>query len=482
MKPKLHDAPPLLLAALVLSGCAALPSHRAIVDQHADLAQARVAIPLAFDAPMRTAPSGEIDLKQALRHALNHSPRVRQLAAELDQAYAAHDSARRLPNPRLHLERLRGLDGAATEIARELAVQLDGVLTLPARGAIARATLEATVLDAADALASLARETEAAWFAAIGAGLRAELAALDAATATLGAKLAQRYAQAGNLSARELAEAQREKVSAELKRVRAEVKALRARHALAALMGAEASADWRVPSALPAPVDGAWDFGELLALARDQRLDLRATQATLSASRTQRRATTAFGWLGELELGAADSREGDERRQGATLGFALPLFDQGQPARREARAAEAQAEAHRERIALKVSNQVDEASRALKLHFAAATTFAGALPAQAARVDQETNAELNFMLTDVFARVGSRRVLIAAHADYVSEVQAYWLAYIALKRAVGGALPNEPALPPLSIDLHELRVPSDPHEAHQHHGHDHHQHDAGDTP
>src|SRR5690606_12638693 len=118
-------------------------------------------------------------------------------------------------------------------------------------------------------------QVEAAWFEAVGAEQQARMREAAARAGEASAKLARRYHEAGNTSARALAgeEASASLLALAALSARAEAQAARSR--LNRLMGLDAARNhWVLPTTLPLPPAQDEDADALLRLAADSRLDI----------------------------------------------------------------------------------------------------------------------------------------------------------------------------------------------------------------
>ncbi|MFN9729571.1 MAG: TolC family protein [Pseudomonadota bacterium] len=426
----------------VLTGCAALP-HGVPADQtDTAIAQRLGAAPARDDAFVADLLRAALTPDAATRIALVRQPAVARRYAALGLARADLLETARIANPSLSLSFLDVVGGPGTTITRAIEQPLADLLTRPARLRLGEADYAAARDEAAAAIIDLALDVESQWFAAVGARQRADLAALRAELADAGAELAQRYADAGNFEPAELATRRAEAAIAALEAGEAGRAARRERRALQALLGLRPDESFDLPTRLPRLAADDPLPADLAGPAAAQRLDLAAAATRLA--REQRALELARRWrlLGEIDLGVERERGPDgSLERGPEIALAIPIFDQGQAgiARAEAELARATAELAAARAAL--AQEVDDAVEDLRAQRAAAETLiTHLLPARAAQVARLTEAN-NWMLASPFELIEARDAQFEAWATHVATVQAYWQARVALRRAVGGALP-----------------------------------------
>ncbi len=289
----------------------------------------------------------------------------------------------------------------------------------------------------------------AAWVAARGGRdaqdeqVKALRASLDAVEARLAGGLASRADQLRARAA--LAEAQLARDAAERDFAKAEA-------ALKQAVGMPQTQalvlDW---DSVPATgLDDSILLADLLAEAERQRPDLLALRATAARARAEAEAARAARWP-SLALNASAGRTfflEDDRAPSSTnsvgLTLSVPLFDGGRladtarAARRSAEAADAQADAQRETIALDVANAYQDARYAQ-------TARAGVVSQFASADESSRAAEARYK-----AGVGSLLEWLTAQADRArarqaqSQAESDWLAALSRLNHALGRLP--PAL------------------------------------
>lgn len=474
------------LALLGLGACATLPADRGRADVN-ELVAAREARTAAFaehdderaDALLAERLGRPLSADDAVEIAWLHSPRVRAALAELGLAAADFFDTTRPRNPTLSASRLGG--GDKTTLG--LSAVISDLLLHPARTRIGRARWRAALADAGAAMIQEAGEVRAAYYRHLGALQVAAMRAAVAEAADTSAELARRFRDAGNISALQLAREQAAATTARTQAAQARAERLATRMALAARLGLAGRTNrWRVPDRLPLPPADDADVDALLALAREQRLDLIAAREELDAGDDGAALARRLRWLGDVELGVEREREDGERQSGPTLALELPLFRQGQAG---VARAQAQLELARERsaqIELDIERDVRTGAARLATQREIIDAYRSALLPQREAIVAREQERYNFMLIGAFELIQARQQEYDAYQGYLEAVRDYWLARVELMHAVGGRLPGDdaaaesmPAIdellaPPARGEQHDPRQHDDPHAGHRQHG------------
>lgn len=488
-----HPLVPVALGVLwlALAGCSTLGD-----DGPVRQAAARVAEHTGVAPQWETDPAGagvseqglaggaEVDLATAVRTAFARNPRIREARAQLERARADEDAAGRLANPSLGYARLDSANGPGEQVTRSVSLGISDLLLLPARKRFAAGERVRVQGAITHDLLMLRRDVERAWYASAAAGQVAGMRALVARSAEQSAALAERFHAAGNISRLQLAQERAAAAGARNDADRAVIDALHARAELAAAMGVPAEGDWRVAPRLPAPPDTDYDAQALLPRALAQRPDILAAEQSVMLQADALELARAWRWIGGVDVGYEHEREaGGGSLRGPTLTFALPLFDQGQPAIARADAALLSARAEAERVRLAARNEVTTGVDALRtLRGIVQRSQHALLPAREAVVAR-TQEEVNFMLKGVFELLQAKQAEYDGWQQYLENVRDYWLARTDLRAAVGGRLPDDDAplrdvVSPVNALPRPPEVPTGPvdsaapTDAHTHH-HDH---------
>lgn len=454
----------LLLAGL--TGCASVPSDWGRTDVERLTAERGRQLPQVADAKAFTnqALSNPLTADTAVQLALINNPDLRREAARLGLAAAEVYEAGRLANPTFSLTRLAGDSSAGANVPQltlGIAFNFVNLLFLPANTRYAKAQFEAAKLGVASAALDLSAQVQTAWFDAVGDDQLAQMRDAAAKAQRASADLAQRYFDAGNISARELAMEQAAASQAMLAAISAHAAAVASRSSLNRLMGLAADQSrWSLDARLPEPLPWEDDVAALQKLALDSRLDLAGLRRTSEAIASRFGLTRRTRLINDLEIGVKRERDFDGALDvGPTLSFKVPLFDWGGGRVAAAQAALDQAEAKLDSRVLDVSNEVQLAAARVGATRSLAQEYRSALIPHQEAVVAQAQKEQNYMLIGIFEVILAKQQEYAAYAGYIEAVRDYWSARSELTRAVGRALPSaqQPAAP--TLDASEILRP-----------------------
>lgn len=396
---------PASLLFLGLTGCASLPADWGRADVSRLAAERGRAMPQVPDAKAFTdqALRAPLTADTAVQLALLNNPDVRRETARLGFAAAEVYDAGRLANPTFSLTHLSGDSSAGANVPQltlGLAFNFANLLFLPANRRFAEAEFEAAKLEVASAAMDLAVAVESAWFEAVGADQLAQMREAAAKAQRASADLAQRYFDAGNISARELA---MEKVAASqavLASISARAQAVEARSTLNRLMGlAAAQSQWTLDARLAEPLPREDEVAALQKLALDSRLDVAGLRRTAGAIAARFGLERRTRLISGIEIGAERERDFDGALDaGPTLSLELPLFNWGGGRVAAAQAALDQAEAELDGRVLDVSNQVQLAAAKVQATRALAQEYKNALIPQQEAVVAQMQKEQNYKI------------------------------------------------------------------------------------
>ncbi len=464
-------------AAVILSGCASLPRDRGIGDVRSMVAdrsghvlsepdsetQKLVADLLA--APLTADSTAQI--------ALVNNPRIRGEYARLGLAAAEVYNAGRLSNPRFGAAVLfPNAASAANQVTFGLVQSFTDLLLLPARSRFAKGEFERAKQEAGAAIIDLAADVESAYYRLVGARQVAVLRGTVGKAAQVSADLAQRFFDAGNMNALDLALEQSAASQARLNALRAETGVVTARNALNRLMGLRAGDDrWQVADRLPAPLDQEDDYDELLQLAWQSRLDLAAKRTQVDLLADSLGVTRSYRYVGGIDVGVATERETDRTRiTGPSLSLELPIFNSGAGKVARAEALMDQAGAELQTLALNIGNDVQLAHAQVLAARALAEQFRSALIPQREAVVRRTQEEVNYMLKGQFELLSAKQQEYDAYQGYLEAVRDYWLARTDLAREVGARLPSQARVGSETVGPTVLPEVPPPGMQHMHHG------------
>jgi cobalt-zinc-cadmium efflux system outer membrane protein len=400
-----------------------------------------------------------------------YNPRVRETYARLGLGRAELEDAQRIGNPTFEFARSRPEGGGSPTITRSLSVGFTDLLLLPARKRFAQSELTRLQNEVAAELLELSVEVESAWYDAVAARQVAQMRALVAKAAAASAELAQRFFDAGNISRLQLEQERAAATQARIDATRAVAKELKARTAFAGLIGLPASADWSLQTQLPAPPATVLAAAELTPRALEQRLDLIAAQQAVAMREDMLGVTRRWRWLGEVEIGFEQEREGEEGvSQGPTLALGLPIFNQGQGAVAKSQAELIKARAELDAMTLRVHNEALLGVQALDVAREVAEHYRTTLiPAREAIVAR-TQEEVNYMLVGIFELILAKREEYDAYQEYLEAVRDFWVARATLRGVVGGALPDDGAELTPTIGVEAVLPKTAPELDHSKHG------------
>ncbi|MGB0218501.1 MAG: TolC family protein [Sinimarinibacterium flocculans] len=442
-----------VFVAAVLTGCATAPADRGLSEvqgllkaRDPTLASAQTALsadPESIDTQMATLMAAPLTADRALSVALLKSPRLRVIYAQLGLAQADWLDASRLSNPVLSFSALESsASGERTRLGYGLVQNFTDLLFLRSRSRIAAHGRDQVEADAAAAIQDLAAEVLSRYYEAVGAAQTAQMRRVIAHAATASADLAQRFKDAGNINALELA---REKAAAHravLEQESAEAEASSAALALNEAMGLSPPLAWTLDPQLALPVDETLSTDALVASALQQRLDLLAKQREIDAIEGALGLARTLRWIPFVEVGLEGEREGDgSRLLGPTVAIEIPLFGKSQSEVLRMQARREQAIAEAEAIRAEVANGVATALTRMQAAQARVQRFREGLIPQSEAVVARMQELQNYMIVGQFELLVAKQEEYEAYAGYLDTLRDYWLARVALQHAVGAALP-----------------------------------------
>ena len=410
-------------------------------------------------------------LDAALRVAMLRSPRLQEEYARLGLARAEVLEAVQIENPRLSLSRL-SVDGGGHDRAAGLSLPLVDLLVLPARARLAAADYERSRLEVASSVLGVAADVEVAWYEYVAAGQVAAMRAAVAEGSAASAELAQRFFDAGNISELQLRQEQAIASEARIDALRAKAEAGRHRLALNSLLGLSGDqADWKAGDTLPLPVPKEDDPTRLLAMASEGNLELLAARQEAKVLADALGLTRTLRWLGGSEIGYVKEDDADGKRlRGPQLSLEIPVFNQGQAKLARAQAQWAGALARVARAELSSRNGVRLGAESVAAMREVVATHRDALVPQREAIVARSQERQNFMLIGVFELVQAKVAEYDAYQAYLEAVRDYWLARVALSRAVGQRLPSDADVGARTPAVQEILSPGGETMDHSQHG------------
>jgi len=475
---------PLAAALTILAGCVGV-SRREGADRVQTLLNERVPAAVswrsdpegaaAVDARVAELTAAKITPVTAFQVAQLRNPRMAAEYARLGLAQADVVEASRIGNPTFSGSALK--DGGPSKITTGLTAPLADVLLLPARRRLAAGEYERAQQTIAADLVTLASEVEVQWYEAAGAEQVAQMREAVATAAATSAELAQRFFEAGNISALELKLEQAAASQARIAALSARANATRERLALNTQMGLSGAqaAHWQLDVPLGVPVPAEDGLETLQSLAREQRLDLAAARREVELLGDALGLARRWRLLGAVDVGVEREKETDgSKLTGPTLSLALPLFNQGQAAIARAQAQWELAKSALAQLELEIDNNVRLGVERVNAQRTIVEQYRSALVPQREAVVARQVERHNYMLIGAFELLLAKQQEYDAYQGYLEAVRDYWVARVELARAIGTRLPSAASVTERTIGVEAILSPPAPigggHGGHSGHG------------
>jgi len=431
-----------------LIACA--PSRAALIDPVDTELRSRTGLALGgADARARAAEllARPLDADAAARVALLSRPAVQAALEELGASGAELAAAIPLRRVELDLEVKHELDGDGAAVELAAMTDLMDLVTMPGQRGAARAELTAARARAVRTAIEIAGEARAALVRAVAA---AQLVALrqtvvDAADAS--ATLSRSLREAGNITELELLKEEALHEEARLDLAAAQLDLAAARAELAAALGLHGTAaDVRTiaelgePPGLGPELEG--DLGQLEAAVVKSSLELAELRARAEAAAREVGLARWRSVLPELGAGVAAEREEGHWSLGPAVSVSLPLLDWGQAGRARAWAELRQVrELYRERaIALRAAARA-AAQRLVAARERVAHLRDVLLPLRR-RILEATLLQYNAMQASPFDLMAARQAEAEAASRLVEALREAHLAAIEAQLLRAGASPG----------------------------------------
>ncbi len=438
----------LLLA--VVAGCASIEPSKVLTQTQQDLAHfgpTPLELALTPEQVAQRRAAAQRLLEQPLQQAdavglsLLNNPALQALLARAmaDAAQAAQQG--RIANPRLGLEWSSLLD--ETEIARRISFGLLDLLTLPQRQGLAAGAVQQVQLQLSMDVVEQISAVRQAWVKAVAAQEATAHAQQAQEAAGIGAQLARRMQNVGNISKLQAARQQLWYAQATVQLAQARDEAQSAREGLVRALGLDSvqAQALRLPARLPDVPAAPREFDAAMAQAWQTRLDLRMAQAAWESAQ-QARALGLWTSRGDVEIGLHHVLEQDPHgsnvRRGLELDIALPLFDDGSLRR-------AGLDARSLALALQVQATERQAASQLRESYAhyrstyeLARQYRDELLPLRKTMSEETLLRYNGMLVSVFDLLVDAQEQITLVRAALAAQQQFWLADAALQAALVG--------------------------------------------
>ncbi len=381
--------------------------------------------------------------REAVQLALLNSPAVQSLVAQswADANTAAQSG--RISNPVFTFERFRMAN--ELELGRLLSFGLLDLLSLPARGELARRRIAQVQLGLSADVVDQVTAVRQAWVRAVAAAQTLQYAQQVYDSAEASAELARRMQAAGNFNKLARARQQAFYADAATRLASASHAATSAREVLVRALGLtdEQAAALQLPARLPDLPKTARDAAEVGQAASQNRLDIQLAQASLDAAAKAQGLNLATS-LTDVELGLRRDSVSDRAagttaiKHGFELGVRLPLFDNGS-AQRQAFNAQTLAAAYRlEAAARAAGSHLRQSYSAYRTAHEIARHYRDEVIPLRQTISDENLLRYNGMLIGVFELLADSRDQIASVQGAIEAEQQFWLAEAALQAAVIG--------------------------------------------
>jgi len=391
-----------------------------------------------------------LDADAAVQIALLNNRGLQATYGELGIAQAEVVSAGRLANPLVSAQRWSKGESFKSEIGIEF--NFMSLLLLPRKLQMMKANFEYAKLHVADEVVRTAAEARSQYYRTLAAQQMVALQQATVTSAEAAAELAARQYNAGNLNLKKQTQHQLFYAESLSQLARARQLAFNEREKLNRVMGLwGARADWKLPDRLPEVPAERPRYGNLEALALEQRLDVQATKQEMRILAENLGITNATRFIETLTVGWGVLTESNEpRRVGPSIEFELPVFDQGsgRVARDDARlrqGAERLAD-----LAINARSEVREKHNGVLAAYDQVAHLQKAIVPLRRKILAQSQLFYNGMLEGVYDLLDSYRENVRTGQSVIDAVKEYWIAHAELGRAVGGRLPAPASAAPAS--------------------------------
>ncbi len=442
-----------VLAGLLLSGCATYPSDTGFSDVENILVQRLsqrihwqqdTAEDQAAESAVSALLSGELELESAVQVALLNNRRLQAIYEDLGIARAGLVQAGLLRNPVFGASIGFTEGGGSPDLRFSIVQDFLSIFYMPLRKRVAESEFEATKLRVSGAVVDLAASVGAAYYQLQAAQQMLELRRQVAGASAASLDAARRLREAGNITGLDLDNEQALYLFARLDVEAIKVVVSQRHERLTRLMGLSGTEiNWQIATRLPELPADREPLETLEIRAIEASLDLAILRQDIETMGRRLGIVEASALVPELELGLEAERDDGEWDFGPKIAISLPLFDQGQ-----ARIAIAKAEINRlRREYLALATEIESITRATRKELVTARRMVREyetvlLPLQA-RIVEQTQLQYNAMQLGVFQLLASFERQIDAGERYVETLQNYWLARNNLDRILNGRLPDE---------------------------------------
>ncbi len=441
---------PLLLAALLLAGCASFTPDGGMgpVVERADAELGRDVVKI--DSAEKAAVAADrvrgllarpLGLEQAVQVALLNNRGLQADYNALGLAEADYVAATLPEAPGLVFERVSAAH--LLDIERRLVVDLLSIATLPTRAEAGAHRFEAARFRAIEATFRTAAEARRAWIRAVAAAETVAFLEQARLSADAAADLTRKLGETG--AATKLDQARASAFYAEISNdlARARLRAATEREALVrqlGLWGADLAfkLPGRLPS-LPAKLEGA---SELEARAIAYRVDLLADRKDLQARAREIGLGEATRFVAQLELAGISATEWEDGAKSSRRGFEaelrIPIFDLGETGVRRAREGYMQAVNRLTEKAVNARSEVRAGYATYRATWAIARQYQNRILPLRRIVSEQAVLEYNGMLKDVFTLLTTARESAASNMAAIEAKRDFHLAAVDFRAALVG--------------------------------------------
>jgi outer membrane protein, heavy metal efflux system len=384
---------------------------------------------------------GELCADAAVQIALLNNPKIQAIFEEIGISQADLVEAGLFSNPIFDLFiRYPNRKHFVADIEYTVAASFIDLFLVPLRKKVAKAELEKTTLDVANAILDLAFDVEKTFYELQASEQQLRWLKEIAEITSIETEIVLRQRQIGNVQELSLQEAESKSTEAALQVLMLQNEIIHLREKFNILLGLKQNDHWTMASELPEADFRLFPIERLEAVAFQERLDLQA--ARFEVLRVGKELGVKQWWVyTEGRIGIAGERDPDGLN---TLGPAflgqIPIFNYGQAARLRLRAELRQARDELATLEIRILNEVRKAKELLVNSLEMIEKYCcELLPFQNQLVDSSLEF-YNVMGLGIDKLLANKREQLHSYYDYISSLRNYWLARVQLDRALGGKL------------------------------------------
>jgi len=438
------------LCVIVEAGCATVPADAGFGDvQKLVTDGASLDIQWNRDTPADRAVTEkvhsmlarEITVEEAVQITLLNNAGLQATYEDLGIAQADLVEAGLLQNPVFEFE-IRFPGDPRPPLEAHIIQNFLDLFLLPLKKRVATARFEQAKMKVADEVIDVAAQVRSAFYELQAAQQLLEMRRSVAEATKASVDAALQLHAAGNLTDLELENEQAMCAEAKLDLAQAETDAREGRERLNILMGVWGNdTEWTISNRLPELPGSEISSEGLETLAVSRSFELQAARLDVEATAQSLGLTRASAFIPELNVGIHSEREPDGFNSvGPSIGFQLPLFNQGQPLKARAQALLRRVQQRYVDAAVSLRANVRRLrDRMLAARRSVEYQVAVALPLRS-RIVEHTQLEYNAMQIGVFQLLQAKQGEIKAGRDYIEALRSYWVARSELEHVVGGQL------------------------------------------